>query len=401
MLFKLGFGVLFAITYTLVLEGGDTTAYWEGAVKLNHLFWESPSAYVAEMLQTPSSSTITNHFNQKTGFPPSWIYKEPESFFVCKITSIFTFFTFNSYLALTLISASIVGITSWKMYELVKDFDFCKKWVLVVATLFIPTVAFWCSGISKDTFVLVAFQTIVYISFSILYKKKQWSVKYVVLLIISGYFLYVMRDFMLIAIAIPLLFVLTMKFIKNLKSNPVLLWSVRLLFIGATSLLTLFYVQRLTAEINSNAYIEELAVIQQDFAQNKLYTGPRYDLGISDYSTIGIVKAAPISIITAFYRPFPWEASSAFLLLSALEGVLLFILTLGFFFKSGNIISHLRYISTNEILIFAIIFSVILGFFAGYTSGLFNVLVRFKAPFMALIIIFFAARRPSKINEQQ
>lgn len=399
ILFKLGFGALFAITYTLVLEGGDTTAYWSGAVKLNHLFWESPIAYFNEMMQTPSASTITNNFNQRIGYPPGWIYSEPESFFVCKIVSIFTFFTFNSYLALTLICASIVGITSWKMYELVKDFDFCKHWVLAVATLFIPTVAFWCSGVSKDTFVLVAFQTIVYISFSILFKKKQWSFKYVILLLISVYFLLVMRDFMLIAIAIPLAFVIVTKIIKNLKNNQVLIWSIRMAFVGITLLFTLVYIQRLTAEINNNAYLEELTTVQQDFAQNKLYTGPRYDLGITDYSTFGIIKAAPLSVITAFYRPFPWEASSAFLLLSALEGLLLLFLTFGFFFRSGNLITHFRYIGTKEILIFAIIFSLILGFFAGFTSGLFNVLIRFKAPFMTLIFIFFAARRPSEIKK--
>lgn len=401
MLFKLGFGVLFALTYTLVLEGGDTTAYWDGAVKLNRLFWDNPSAYFAEMWQTPSSATFRNNFNESTGFPPGWIYKEPESFFVCKITSLFTFFTFNSFLALSLISASIAAITSWKMYELVKDFDFCKKWVLALATLFVPTVAFWCSGISKDTYVLIAFQTIVYISFSIILNKKKWSFKYALLLLVSVYFLYVMRDFMLIATAVPLSFVLLTRFIKNLKHNPALLWSIRIVFLGITLLLSMVYIQSLTEEINNSSYLEELTVLQQDFAQNKLYTGPRYDLGITDYSTFGIVKSVPISVITAFYRPFPWEASSPFLLLSALEGVLLIFLTFGFFFRSGNIMNHFRFISRNEILIFAILFSLILGFFAGFTSGLFNVLVRFKAPFMGLIIIFFAARLPQKIVEKK
>lgn len=210
-----------------------------------------------------------------------------------------------------------------------------------------------------------------------------------------------MRDFMIIAILIPLSFVILMRIIKNIKYNPVLLWSIRIAFTGLTILLSLLYIQNLTHEINNNAYIEEMAVIQQDFAENKLYTGPRYDLGITDYSTFGVIKAVPISIITAFYRPFPIEASSPFLLLSAIEGVLLIFLTFGFFFRSGNILAHFQFVSKNEILVFAIIFSLILGFFAGFTSGLFNVLVRFKAPFMALITIFFAARTPSKLQENK
>jgi hypothetical protein len=39
----------------------------------------------------------------------------------------------------------------------------------------------------------------------------------------------------------------------------------------------------------------------------------------------------------------------------------------------------------------SLVFSLILGFFAGYTSGLFGVLVRFKAPllpFLYLVLIY-------------
>lgn len=399
MLFKLGFAAIFAITYTLVLEGGDTTAYWAGAVKLNHLFWDNPQSYFMEMIQVPSHDTVRNYFNERTGYPPSWIYKEPESFFVSKIISLFTFVTFNSYLAMTLISAAIVGITSWKLYELVKDFTFCKHWLLAGATLFIPTVAFWCSGISKDTFVLAAFQTIVYIAFSLLQKKKKFNFKYFLLLFISIFFLFKMRDFMLVAIGVPLAAVLLVRMLKNMQNNPLVIWTFRIVFTALSIGLTLVYLQSMSDQIAESAYLEELAVVQQDFAQNALYTGPKYDLGITDYTPIGILSAVPISVLTAFYRPFLWEASSAFLLLSAFEGIFLMALTYGFIFRSGGIKKHFKFIRTQEFLIFAILFSLILGFFAGFTSGLFNVLIRFKAPFMSFIILFFAARRPREIED--
>ncbi|RFC53493.1 hypothetical protein DXU93_12045 [Brumimicrobium aurantiacum] len=398
MAFKLGFAVIFALTYVLVLGGGDTTAYWGGAVKLNQLFYDSPSAYFAEMWQVPSSETIRINFNSRTGYPPSWIYSEPESFFVCKILSFFSFASFNSYLAMSVMSASVVGITSWKLYELVKDFTFCKHWILATATLFIPTVAFWCSGVSKDTFVLAAFQTIVYISFAMIIKGKSFSFKYFILLAISILFLFKMRDFMLVAIGVPLATVLMQRFIKKIKDNTVLLWSMRFFFGIVIIGFSAVYLQVMAAQLAENAYLEELAVIQQDFANNKLYTGPRYDLGVTDYTPFGIIKAIPISIFTAFYRPFPWEASSAFLMLSAFEGLLLIALTYGFFFRSGGFRKHLKFVRSQEFLIFALLFSLILGFFAGFTSGLFNVLIRFKAPFMAFIIIFFASR-PAKSNE--
>lgn len=402
LLFKLGFGLLFAFTYTTILaEGGDTLAYWEGAVDLNHLFWDNPASYFAEMMQRPSADTITVNFNQRTGYPPSWIYKEPESFFISKIISLFTFFTFNSYMALTLICSTIAGLCSWKLYELVKDFSFCKHWVLLAATLFIPTVAFWCSGISKDTFILAAFNLLIFYTFSILKKGKTLSLSGIIMIFLSAFVLFKIRDFMLIAIAAPLAFVLFIRIAKKLSNSPVLLWSTRILSTLVLMVVVLAYLQTTNESSNlANVYLEEVAVIQQDFKQNKLYTGYRYDLGITEYTPWGMIKAAPMSIITAFYRPFIWEANSAFLFVSGLEGLLLIALTIGFFFRSGNIWKHFAFIRTQEFLVFAILFSLLLGFFVGFTSGLFNVLVRFKAPFMAMIIIFFAARQPKKVENE-
>lgn len=400
MLFKIGFGLLFALTYTVILkEGGDTLAYWAGAVDLNNLFWDNPAAYFSELFQTSSSETITNNFNQRTGYPPTWIYYEPESFFICKIISILTFFTFNSYIAITLICATIAGFSSWKLYELVKDFKFCKQWVLATAVLFIPTVAFWCSGISKDTFILAAFQVFMYHAFSILLKKNSISFHGIVMLLFTAFILYHIRDFMIIAIGAPFIFVLLTRLAKNLSKSPVLLWTIRALSGVLLIVVTPAYFSSLDDDSSkANAYLEEVVIIQQDFHQNKLYTGYRYDLGITEYTPWGMVKAAPISIITAFYRPFIWEANSAFLFVSGLESVLLIALTFGFFFRSGNIFKHFAFIRTQEFLVFAILFSLLLGFFVGFTSGLFNVLVRFKAPFMIMIIIFFAAKKPKEIE---
>ncbi|PKR80219.1 hypothetical protein CW751_11190 [Brumimicrobium salinarum] len=216
MLFKLGFGLLFALTYTKILaEGGDTLAYWEGAIDLNNLFWDSPSAYFAELFQTPSRETISQNFNHRTGYPPSWIYFEPESFFICKILSFFTFFTFNSYIAMTLFCALIAGFSSWKFFELTRRFTFCKPWVIIFATLFIPTVAFWCTGISKDTFVVAAFQIIVALLFSKLLYKKPMHLFSFFLIVVSVFVLFKVRDFMLIATFVPFMIVLLIRLSKK------------------------------------------------------------------------------------------------------------------------------------------------------------------------------------------
>lgn len=402
--FKLGFAFLFGLAYSVVLtDGGDTLAYWEGAVNLNHLFWDSPANYFEEIFTTPTGSTITDRFNTSTGFPPSWIYQEPESFFVCKVISVFTFFTLNSYLALTFVISTFAIYSSWKFYELVKDFKFCPSWVLVFATLFIPTVAFWCSGISKDTLVLGALFLFLYHLFSVIMNKKRLTTKRVLFIVFSLFLLYNLRQFMIIAVLSPffIAFIVTLdtRIIKLIGENKVLIFGVRLISFTVSIILVLSIMSMAGgSSLEDNEYLDEVAIIQKDFAQNKLYTGYRYDLGITDFSTTGMILASPIALITAFFRPFIWEANSAFLLISGLEGTLLLFFVFKFFFLNGNILKHFAFIRSQEFLVFSIIFVLLLGFFVGFTSGLFNVLVRFKAPLMVFLFIFFASRRPKKLE---
>jgi hypothetical protein len=111
-----------------------------------------------------------------------------------------------------------------------------------------------------------------------------------------------------------------------------------------------------------------------------------------------MLKAAPLAMITAFFRPFLWEASSAFMLLSALEGTLLMILLFRFLFLSGSITQQIQFVRTNEILIFAFVFVLIFGFFVGFSAGLYNVLIRFKAPLLPFLLLLLASSSKWKKN---
>lgn len=399
--FHIVFGLLFGIAYAIIIsEGGDTLAYHDGGYHLSQLFWESPIDYFQELMTTPSAETIRERFNSQTGYPPSWIYREPESFFVSKIISIFSIVAFNSYIALTIFCSTFVAIASWRLYLSLRYISFCPHWIVVVATMFVPTVAFWCSGVSKDTFVLGSFYLVFANVFPISTGRKKLTIGTSLSTLFFALILFNLRAHMVLALALPLLSALFIRWAKRINDNSMLLMTYRVI-IGLIMLISLSYFnqQAVRGSVGGNDVLQEVIVIQKDFAQNKTYDGYRYDLGITDYSTWGMLRATPMAIITAFYRPFLWEANSAFLLVSGLESVLLLVLTFRFFFFTGNFRKQLIFVSRQEFLIFAILFSLILGFFVGFTSGLFNVLVRFKAPIIVFIMIFFASSR--KYYEQQ
>lgn len=392
--FRIFFALLFAVAYVIILSGGgDTIAYHDGAYHLTQLFWDSPIAYFQEMISTPSHETITYHFNEETGYPPSWIYAEAESFFVCKLVSVLSLFTFNSYIALTLLCATFSFLAAWRLYSFIRTFNFCPQWVIVVAVLFVPTVAFWTTGVGKDVFVVSAFYWLLADLFPVVTGKKQVSFRLLLWMALMIFILYHLRSFMIVAVALPLFIALMARLGRRISNNTRQLAAFRILIGGIVifSLFAFLQFSNFTQMIETNPYLQEVAVIQKDFAQNKNYSGTRYDLGITEYNAWGLLKAAPLSVFTSFYRPLPWEADSAFLLISALENILLLLLTVRFFFFSGNLREHFKFIRSQEFLVFAILFSLILGFLVGFTSGLFNVLVRFKAPFVGLLFIFLAA----------
>ena len=398
--FKILFALVFAITYTFVLGGGDTLAYWDGAVKLTNLFWEDPLGYFNEMWSEPTSTSVRNNFTASTGYPPGWIYQEPESFYISKLLSIINFVTFDSFIAMTLVCSFMASQASWRFFQLIYKYKFTSERWLVIAALFIPTVSFWCAGASKDTFILASLFFLLYHLFAFIDPERSFTARNLIFILLHITILYHTRQFMLIAIAPPLFLGFGTGFIKRVSNSPVILYFTRFIFLVGTLLAISIYFsnEQALGDLSPDKYLQEVAIIQQDFAQNTTYVGPRYDLGITDYSTAGMLKAAPLAMITAFFRPFLWEASSAFMLLSALEGTLLMILLFRFLFLSGSITQQIQFVRTNEILIFAFVFVLIFGFFVGFSAGLYNVLIRFKAPLLPFLLLLLASSSKWKKN---
>ncbi len=204
---KIVLSLVYAFYYTSIVAGGDTLAYWDGAIKLNHLFWKDTSMYFAEIFKTPDLNTMYfQHYDIGTGFPPLWIYKEPESWFISKVLSFFTFFTFNSYLVTTLVLAYISSRASWKLFELVHSFQLNTNKHIAYAVVLIPSVSFWCSGINKDMIVLYCSIMLIYNAFQILSLDKETKLKNFLWVAFYVFLLYHIRDFMISTIAVALIF---------------------------------------------------------------------------------------------------------------------------------------------------------------------------------------------------
>ena len=380
--FKLALSLVYALYYILVVAGGDTLAYWDGALKLNNLFWKDSYMYFAEMIKEPDLYTMYfSHYDIGTGFPPLWIYKEPESWFISKILSLFTFVTFKSYLVTTFVLAYISATATWKLFELVNSFKLNTDKNIAIAIVLIPSVSFWCSGINKDMIVFFCSIMIIYNAFQILSLDKETKLKNFLWV---GFYIFILahiRDFMISTIGVALIFTYSARLANKYRENKFAFYSIRLLSIIVG---VLFFIYE-GDSITQSEKLEEAAVIQKDFATNATYQGSRYDLGVTDFSASGMLKAFPVAVIAGFYRPFLWEALKPTLILNGLEGI--FFLYLTFLFFRRNALSKINLIRKHEFFIFAFFFSLLLAYMAGVTSGLMGVLVRFKAPLIPFLVL--------------
>lgn len=388
--YKLGAGIAFALFYTLYYGGGDTVAYYDGAIALNNLFLESPSDYIQEIFANSSDLDYQSPFTSRTGFPPGWIFREQEGYFICKLTSLFSFFTFKSYLAATLILSFITALVSWQLFRLIRTFNLCNEKYIAFAILFIPSLNFWCTGISKDTIMAISIFGFVYHCFKIILPEQKSSIKNLVMILIYAFLIYKVRSFILIAISIPILFALGIRIMKRIGVGTVgVVMILSILFIGM--LLAVGSSMLNTSEndfLSSSSFIQEASSIQKDFQQNETYGNKKYDLGLDEFTPTGLLRAMPLAVIYGIYGPLIWDSLSITLILNGLESTIFIYLTFRFFRRSAR--KKISLVISTEFLLFSLILVFILAFMTGLTSGLWGVLVRLRAPLLPFLAILLS-----------
>lgn len=389
LFWKLILGISFGLVYILYYEGGDTIAYWAGAKTLNNLFWESPSAYFTELWRDTTDSGTPSYYTKTTGYPPGWIYREGASFFVSKLASILSFFSFGSYLTLNLYFIVISTWINWRFFIFIqKRLTKTPTRNVAIAILFIPTVGFWCSGIIKDTVVLCAILPLITVLFKLFSNNKEWNYKSFIVFIVSSYIVYATRSFMLISVYVP--FMILFAFRYNSKRSFLIRLITRFFGISFSLAFVLVYINYsgFLDEISADNLLKTAQVIQQDFTSNKIYEGLTYDIGITDYSYLGMLKVLPTCVMFTLFRPFLWEFQGPLMLLNGIENFILLIMTLIALNNFRIRLLYKKFDALHEIFIFSLVFMLILGFFVGFTSGIYGVLARLKAPVLPFFLLF-------------
>lgn len=394
-LFKVFFSLIFAFYYILYIKGGDSIAFFDTSRSLTNLMFQDFNAYIREWPIYTMSENYINPFSSLTGFPPGWITREPEGYFVSKIFSIVNLLTGSSYFSTTLLMAFFTSIASFKLYDFVVSFGVHNYKTLATFFLFVPSLSFWCTGISKDTLIFICICYLIPTIYNLVVGKSKLKLQNVINILLFSWILINIRSFMLYTVIVPFIFAFNVQFSKRLFSTKSGQRFMRTIVV----LIGFGFIGFIFSTETSNKYLKEAELTQQDFKNNPTYTGAKYDLGEVSFTPGGLLRAMPLSIFTGIYRPFPWEAFSLGLILNAIESVILIYLTLVFLIN--NRISRIRTIRESDILTYSLYFVIIFAFITGFTSVIFGILVRLRAPLLPFFLMLLTAKPEEENKEGQ
>ena len=129
-----------------------------------------------------------------------------------RIHAIIMLFSFGNYVVHALVMLILSFIGQFAFYKTFKSY-FPKKELLLSAIIFLaPSVLFWTSGVLKEPIALCLTGLFSY-SFSMLFIKRQFKIKYVIVLVFTVLFFLILKPYILVLIGFPMiLFALVKQF---------------------------------------------------------------------------------------------------------------------------------------------------------------------------------------------
>lgn len=408
LFFKLLGSLSFAVIYIYILGyGGDTAAYYQGSKALANLLFSNPTLFLQEMFGPYDLKNYYNYYSPQTEYPPIWLYISTRHFFPCKIGVFLYLITFGSFWGITLLMGFFAFLANWKIYKILIYYFPNLQRQLAFSSLFIPSVAIWCSGLMKDTVIFICICTMLFSTFLYFEKKSISFFKYIFILLLSCFFIIKTKAFILFVIFPPIVAWFLYHIAFKIKYSFVrkTLIPILIIFIFSGSFILYTLSGSVLKEFSADQIIDRALITQQDFLNNYSYTGKKYDVGLTDPTVWGIIKAVPNSLIAGLFRPLPGEASGGIAFLSGIENFFIILLFLWAMIKT-KIIVFFKIIQENPITMACFLITITLGIIAGFTAGLFGTLVRFKAPmlpfFVSLLVIaiYFKQSRESISNNK-
>ena len=388
--------IAICLVYVFYYGGGDTINYYTDCLSVSKLFLKNPWQAI-RFTFLPLDYETWFSFDYDTGWP---IYAyDPKAIVVDKLAWPLAFLSFNSFIGQTMLLSFICFFPIWRLYKMfLYEFPKLEK-EFALSVLFMPSVVFWGSGLLKDsiTFAAIAGFTA---SLHHLLKIRTHIKLNIFYVIISSALMIFIKPYIFFAV-LPGSILWLVGFRLSRLSNPLVRISITpaLLFIAVISgYMMLRLMGNTLGEYQIGNVLDKAIVTQQDLKQD-YYQGSSFDIGDFDSSVPSILGKAPVAINAALFRPYIWEAYNPGMIVSALENLVLLIITIYLLIKM-RVYNVFLLMFKHHILFFSVFFSLFFSFSVGLTTSNFGSLVRYKIPaipfYVASLFIIYHAYKESK-----
>ena len=369
---------LFILYYTYLTLGDTTVLFQCEGNNLYHLILKDASnfKYLFKPGKDFDLSLVKNPFNR--GY-----FRDESNFMVIRLDTLFSFLSFGSFGVINLFFGCLAFSGLWKLYLFFYEQYPKLHKQFAISILYFPTLAFWSSGLLKDSLCIAAIGWLTYGLYDLLYKKKSLF-KNCVIIFISTYLLVVLKVYILLAYVPFFILFIILKNVQTIKFSffrylfaPFLIAVSIYAFTQTLSAynddLGAYAVEDLTSSIAHLNEVIEGRTGRDDAASN-------FSLGVPfDGTFSGLIKIAPVAVATTFFRPFIWEAHKISQLMAALESLLLMFFTLFIILKCGPL-RFVRWVFKDPLTMYCFLFAVVFGLFVGASTLNFGTLVRYKIP---------------------
>ncbi|MFN3839747.1 MAG: hypothetical protein ACK4RF_03475 [Cyclobacteriaceae bacterium] len=368
--------------YQFYYSGGDTFNFHTHG---SRVIWEAfmESSVLGWKLLTSAGEPVQGAYNYTSAII---FYTDPSSFFIVRIATVFDLLTFSSYTGTAVLFAVVSFSGAWSLFTaFYRETPDRHPWI-AMATLFIPSVIFWGSGLLKDTITLAAigFLTLAISNLFRFNRNKMWSLA---MLFLSVGLLYAVKKYILLSFLPAAILWIYASYLARIKSLVLKLLIVPV--IGGLLVVSGYYSIILIGKDDPKYSLERIATTAQITAYDiGFYTGKDagsgYSLGELDGTFANMLSKTPQAINVTLFRPYLWEVKNPLMLLSALESLALLILTFWLVIRHG--VSVLR-LFRHPTILFCLVFSLSFAFAVGVSTFNFGTLARYKIPLLPFYVL--------------
>lgn len=373
---KIGCGVVLGLVYmSFYKDAADTIIFFNDGVVLAKAARNDFNEYLNFLWHSDSSFSVWE----------SLYFHQPRSLLFVKIVSVVNLLTFDNYWITSVYFSFVSFWFAWRLVVVLATYFPMQKNAFVVAFLFLPSVAFWSSGILKESLVMASLYFITEIFVVIWHRGKVMWLQSIGLLV--AVFILWQLKYYYAAIFIPVVVATWC-----VKFAIVPLFRIRTPVIEVVSwclifMVPLIFIVLLRPNFHPENFFRLVVTTSDGFAELSLGTSSIHYNNLQPTPWSMMINA-PWALFSGLFRPFVWEADNVFQLLAAIENLFILMVTLTSFKSVRHLIA-----SENRLLVLSIfVYAVALCIFLALSTPNFGTLSRYRIGFLPFFVVLISSQ---------